>query len=32
MDVDCGSGDITSEILLPVLDKNTLIIGKKTNL
>ena len=29
MDVGCGPGDITNNILLPSLDSNSVIIGKK---
>jgi len=30
MDIGCGPGDITKEIILPALDPNATIIGKKT--
>jgi len=29
MDIGCGPGDITKEIILPALDPNATIIGKK---
>lgn len=28
MDIGCGPGDVTSNILLPSLDPNAIIIGK----
>jgi len=31
MDIGCGPGDVTKEIILPALDPNTTIIGKKNN-
>jgi len=30
MDIGCGPGDITKDILLPALNSNAVIIGKKT--
>lgn len=30
MDVSCGSGDITNDIILPALDPNAVVIGKET--
>lgn len=30
MDIGCGPGDITNDIILPVLSPNTVITGKKT--
>lgn len=29
MDIGCGPGDITNDIILPVLDPNTIITGKR---
>lgn len=31
MDIGCGPGDVTTNILLPSLDPNSVIIGKQTN-
>jgi len=30
MDIGCGPGDITKDILLPALNPNAIITGKKT--
>lgn len=30
MDIGCGPGDITNDIILPVFSPNTVITGKKT--